>query len=233
MITPSRVRAMAVARVGTALLLLGSVPAVAREPEPERSVTNREPDIVDVAKTPMTDLNIGRSGIPALLAEAQERPYSLQGLQGCRQLAGAVKEFDRVLGPDLDLPQATRSRFSKGRIAQWAVGTFIPFRSLIREISGANRSDRELAAAIQAGIARRAFLKGVGAARGCRWPAAPADEGVVVRYKAIEAAEASHAPRIEPDKTVSDEPTAAPAPPRKSGSRSVIFTSSPVVQPTR
>ena len=42
---------------------------------------------------------------------------------------------------------------------------------LIREISGANEQDRRLLLAVQAGFARRAFLKGFGQARGCRYPA--------------------------------------------------------------
>lgn len=202
---------------------------------------DREPGVMDVARTPMTDLNLSRTEVPALLAEAEQRPYSLQGLTDCAQLTRAVKEFDTVLGPDLDLPQAERARLSGGRIAQWAVGRFIPFRGLIREISGANRQQREVEAAIQAGLMRRAFLKGVGVARGCPYPASPATETVVAQHlSAIEREEreerqdkrrerATNPARIEPDTAVSSaEPPSSP-----SAKPTVVFTSDPVVQPTR
>ncbi|MGG2005328.1 hypothetical protein [Novosphingobium resinovorum] len=59
------------------------------------------------------------------------------------------------------------------------VASFIPFRGLIREVSGANAQDRKVNAAIQAGLTRRGFLKGVGSAKGCRYPASPAPASVV------------------------------------------------------
>jgi hypothetical protein len=199
--------------------------------DPDRPIGDREPDVMDVAKTPVTDLNLSKPGIPALLVEAQQRPYTLQGLGKCAQLTAAVNELDRVLGPDIDLPQAERERFSKGRIAQWAVGTFIPFRSLIRELSGANAEQRRLLSAIQAGMTRRGFLKGVGAARGCRYPASPATAAVVARYQSEK--DPDRPPRIEADATVGEaapDPASAPVPAAKP---KVIFKSEPVVQPTR
>ncbi len=43
----------------------------------------------------------------------------------------------------------------------------MPFRGWIRRLSGAERHARDVAAAIAAGTARRAFLKGVGQGRIC------------------------------------------------------------------
>jgi hypothetical protein len=214
--------------VATAVLL-----ATSQAHAQTRPITNDEPGALDVARTPVTDLNLSRTEVPALLAEAQQRPYSLQGLDTCKQLVRAVKEFDTVLGPDLDLPQAERARLSGGRIAQWAVGRFIPFRGLIREISGANRQQREVEAAIQSGLVRRAFLKGVGAARRCPYPASPATETIVAQHQAASEREAekesSNTPRVEPDPAVT-----TTAPPSPAGTkRQSVFTSNPVVQPTR
>ena len=54
-----------------------------------------------------------------------------------------------------------------------AVG--LPFRGVVRRLSGAEARDRELRAYVLAGIVRRAFLKGVAQAHDC--PAvAPADQ---------------------------------------------------------
>ena len=154
-----------------ALLAFASVPAMAAQDKP---MTDDEPDVTDVAKTPVTDLNIDKREIPAILLQAQAHPYSLTGLGRCGGLISEVAALDGVLGPDLDLPEEERARISAGRVAKTVVGSFIPFRGLIREVSGANDHDRKIQAAIAAGLARRGFLKGVGAARGCNYPARPA-----------------------------------------------------------
>lgn len=155
-----------------------ATPAIAGQQD--KAITNRDPDAMDVAKTPIDDLNVGRDGeIPPLLVSATAQPYDLKGLGKCRQLAGAIQELDEVLGPDIDLPASERDRISAGRVGKWVVASFIPFRGIIREVSGANAQDRKVNAAIQAGLTRRGFLKGVGAAKGCRYPASPATEQVV------------------------------------------------------
>ncbi|KHK90987.1 hypothetical protein [Novosphingobium malaysiense] len=157
---------------------LFAMPAGARQPD--KPITDNDPDMGDVARTPITDLNVGRDDeIPPVLTAAVGQPYTLHGLDKCRQLSAAIVELDQVLGPDIDLPQEERDRISSGRVAKWLVTSFIPFRGLIREVSGANDQDRRVNAAIQAGLTRRGFLKGVGEARGCKYPASPAPPQVV------------------------------------------------------
>lgn len=155
------------------ILLLAGSPALARnqDQQPDKPVTERNPTMGDAVTTPVSDLNIKRGQIPPLLIAAQERPYHLGGIERCNQIAAAIREFDVLLGDDIDLPQEDGQRVTAGRVAQEAVGSFIPFRGLIREVSGANTHERRMQAAIDAGIARRAFLKGYGQARGCRYPA--------------------------------------------------------------
>lgn len=170
-----------------ATAMLFAMPAGARQQD--RPITNRDPDAMDIAKTPITDLNVGRDNeIPALLVEAVARPYAMDDLNKCRKLSDAIEELDAILGPDLDLPQEERDRISAGRTAKWVVSSLIPFRGLIREVSGANAQDRKVNAAIQAGLTRRGFLKGVGTARGCKYPARSATSEVIqARLNAIAA----------------------------------------------
>ena len=156
-------------------------PALARQDQP---ITDRDPDAMDVAKTPVTDLNMDKEEIPAKLIEAMRQPYDLRGLPTCRPLINEVETFDALLGPDIDLPQAERDRISAGRVAKTVVGSFIPFRGLIREVSGANKHENRVRAAIQAGLARRGFLKGIGQSRGCRYPARPATRKNVAAWMA-------------------------------------------------
>ena len=119
----------------------------------------------------MRDVGISRHEIPPPLVKASEDPYSLQGLKSCKQLASAVEELDGVLGPDFQ----PGGKYQENRMAKLAaaggktvVNSIIPFRGLVREVSGAAPADRRLRAAVEAGYARRGFLRGVHATRRCR-----------------------------------------------------------------
>jgi len=151
--------------------LICAAPLMAQQSAP---VGDRDPDAVDIAKTPVTDLNLDKKEIPELLVRALQNPYDLQGLGRCAQLISAVEELDALLGPDLDLPQETRERIAASRVGKAVVNSFIPFRGIIREVSGASEHQRRERAAIQGGLARRGFLKGVGQLRGCKYPGRPA-----------------------------------------------------------
>lgn len=182
-----------------AALALFACPALAQTADkpatqPEKPITQKDVGAVDVAATPITDLNIRKDEIPQILLAAQAKPYDTADLGRCSQIAAAVGELDTVLGEDIDLPQVESRRVSPGRVAQSVVGSFIPFRGVVREISGANAQQRQVQAAIQAGIARRSFLKGMGQAKGCRYPARSVTPEVwAERVKAAEALAASEA----------------------------------------
>lgn len=133
-----------------------------------------EPDATEVAKTPLRDLNIDARDIPEVLQAAALDPYSTKGLGKCNTLVSAIADLDRVLGADYDIAQDDGSdRISEGRIGQSVVGSVIPFRGILREVTGAADNDRKLRAAFTAGMVRRSFLKGWGMGRGCAYPARP------------------------------------------------------------
>ncbi len=133
-----------------------------------------EPDATEVAKTPLRDLNIDARDIPEVLQAAARAPYATAGLGRCNAIVSAIAALDAELGADYDIAvDGGKDRFSEGRIAQGAVGLLIPFRGIVREVTGAAGNDRELRAAYTAGMARRAFLKGIGSGRGCAYPARP------------------------------------------------------------
>lgn len=194
--------------------------AEAEDKTPDKPITERDVGAKDVALTPLSDLNIKKGEIPDILLAAQDDPYDLTGLVRCPQIAAEVGELDAVLGDDLDVAQARRNNVSAGRAAQAALGSFIPFRGLIREVSGANAQDRKIQASIVAGSARRAFLKGVGQQRGCRYPARSATAAVIAQAEANAraAANAKNPPK---------------GPPARNGRSPVRTVSQPVVQKTR
>jgi len=133
-----------------------------------------EPDVTEVAKTPLRDLNIDARDIPEVLQAAARDPYATGGLAKCNALVSAIAELDMVLGADYDIAEDDgEKRLSQGRIGQSVVGSVIPFRGLVREATGAAEADRNLRAAYTAGMVRRSFLKGWGLGRGCAYPAQP------------------------------------------------------------
>ncbi len=158
-----------VLRLSIAASLLLAPPAFAREPT--KPVSDKDPTAADIATTPIDDLNLKKGHVPPVLVSAVQRPYGLQDLGNCARLSAAIGELDTVLGDDVDLPQAGGGHTSAGRVAQSVATSFIPFRGVIREVTGASARKRELEEAVYAGAARRAFLKGVGEARGCAYPA--------------------------------------------------------------
>ena len=136
-----------------------------------------ERSVRDAATTPLSDLNVVRADIPAVLAAAQKAPYAAPADKGCPALGADVQALDAALGADLDTP-ATGSnpslieRGANDALRNAAEGV-IPFRGWVRKLSGAERYSREVAAAIAAGTIRRAYLKGIAQAGACAPPAGP------------------------------------------------------------
>ncbi len=147
-----------------------------------RAVDKTSSGLGDAAMSPLTDLNLRRTEVPALL-EAIKSPYQPLAVVSCQAIAVAVAELTTVLGPDSDAPprpQATMGQQAGDGAADLTLGAvsstmsdFIPFRSIVREATGASAHERKLRAAYDRGVTRRAYLKGVGAQLGCAPPAAP------------------------------------------------------------
>lgn len=150
------------------LLLLLATPATAQERRGESKFEDKAEEIV---RQPLKDVGVMREKAPELLRTAQRAPYSLAGLNGCRDYGRAIGELDAVLGPDIDAVDEKGDPLP-GRLteagAKTLVNALIPFRGLVREASGAAEADRKIRAALVAGTARRSFLKGYAQARGCR-----------------------------------------------------------------
>jgi hypothetical protein len=134
--------------------------------------------VTDAATAPLSDLNLVKAPIPATLLAAQKQPYAMPADANCAALAREVGALDEVLGADLDAP-ATPSNPGLIERGSSAAGTaavgalrgaaegLVPYRGWVRKLSGAERYSNEVAAAIAAGTVRRAFLKGIAAARAC------------------------------------------------------------------
>jgi hypothetical protein len=189
----------------TILLLLcaASTPAAAQTVVDQPNVRAS-----DVMTKPLSDLNLKKNEIPPILQAAREQPYDLTGLRTCRVIQNEVGQLNAALGDDIDIgtektPGEKRGN-AVGNVAKSVLTGFIPFNGVIREVSGAAGNERQWQVALYAGASRRAFLKGYGQARGCRYPARAASAGDVLALEKMRApadAEAHKAP--SPDETKS------------------------------
>ena len=135
----------------------------------------KDPMVKDVGNT-VTEPFDGKE-IPAKLAAIQDNPYALDGMAKCAAIQQEIRDLDAVLGPDVnelvEKSLAEKREATAGRLIGSAGKSLIPFSGIVGEVSGANAERRRYALAVQAGTARRGFLKGVGLSRGCKAPARP------------------------------------------------------------
>lgn len=158
----SMLLALAVSAIVTA------VPAAAQNGEKRDKIGT---DAVDAVTQPLSDLNLRSKEIPLILQLAQAQPYDLDTLTGCPAIRGEIARLDAVLGPDADAPADKDGLVNKGlKLGGNVLGGFIPFRGLIRQLSGANAERARWQSAIYAGVARRSFLKGYAKGQGCLAP---------------------------------------------------------------
>src|SRR5436190_5316076 len=172
------------------------------------------------ATSPLRDLNLMRTKIPDVLLMALVDPYARPPKNWkCAQLIAHLQPLNAALGPDIDiLPAGDEDLTERGReTALGAAADFasdaIPFRGWVRKLSGAERHDKLVQAAIIAGFTRRAYLKGLGETKGCNPPATPSHEragSIAVRHR-----EGPLSPlyptRLAPDEPVARTETRPPA----------------------
>ncbi|MGA0544474.1 hypothetical protein ACO2Q1_04315 [Brevundimonas sp. VNH65] len=128
--------------------------------------------VATAATAPLDDLNLRRQEVPEVLIAARRAPYATDGLRRCAAVIAQIDDLDEALGPDVDQPQAAQGTGEQAAnvaldVVRDTATDFIPLRSWVRRLSGAAAHDREVQAAIRAGLVRRGFLKGVALQRRC------------------------------------------------------------------
>ncbi|OYX35311.1 MAG: hypothetical protein B7Y99_04155 [Caulobacterales bacterium 32-69-10] len=144
--------------------------------KPPRPVTERSRSLGAAVTSPLEDLNLKRVDIPEVLQHAVEQPYDVRGLNSCRAVATEIGKLDAALGPDRDEPAPDRHMTAGSaavELVRAGAEMATPYRGWIRKLSGANRHQAKVREAINAGGARRGYLKGVGMRMNCAPPAAP------------------------------------------------------------
>lgn len=152
----------------SALALLLSTAAFAQEEKKKDDTLDKAGSI---ATQPARDIGLDKDRIPPVLEKAVENPYAPPPSRTCKGLNTSLGELNAVLGDDFIVgKQANEDRTGKiaEAVGKTIVNSLIPFRGLVREISGAAPAQRRLDAAVTAGIARRGYLRGLASARGCK-----------------------------------------------------------------
>jgi hypothetical protein len=147
-----------------AIAMLAVVPASAQTGQKQSNIQQAE----QVATQPARDVGIEKTKTPPLLIEVSKNPYSASGTATCGQIASAISNLNAVIGPDYVTAAAPKKQSIAKAGGQAVVNSLIPFRGLVREVSGAAPAERRYDAAVTAGFARRGFLRGLQRARGCR-----------------------------------------------------------------
>jgi hypothetical protein len=176
------------------VLLAVAIPLLAAcasksEPPQQKIQTSSDANkdgITGVAQAPLRDMNLVRTKIPPVLLEAMADPYARPPGKkiSCETLIMMIAPLDLALGEDVDRrpPEdgedlMDRSRRMAGSAAFGAMASaaqdLIPMRGWVRKLSGAEKHDKLVQHAVASGAIRRAYLKGLGEARGCNPPATP------------------------------------------------------------
>ncbi|MEM1035632.1 MAG: hypothetical protein AAGI14_02605 [Pseudomonadota bacterium] len=157
--------------------------AVSDQNSVERAFESTSRGLGNAAMTPVGDLNLTREEIPALLQTIKD-PYDVPTFIPCDDIAARVMALDAVLGRDFDTPKPDDDRSLGQKAADGTssalldtvaseAGGLIPFRGIVRRVSGARAWDRKVLKAYERGSHRRTYLKGLGSSKGCSAPAAP------------------------------------------------------------
>lgn len=144
--------------------------------------SSEQKQVVDVAATPLKDLNLIKIDVPAVLRKAEKGTFAAPLDSSCPAVLADIAALDAVLGSNGDDDQETdedkedpnllergRAEVSKAAVKslQNTAEDVVPFRKWVRKLTGAERRSKDLADAVAAGYARRSFLKGYATAKEC------------------------------------------------------------------
>lgn len=180
---PRALRMVAMAGCAGAMLLAGP-PVLAEEQRARTSDEASQANLQGALLAPLRDVNLMRDKVPEALNGAKEAPYLDPQKASCAELAAMIAPLDKALGPDrgdgAEAPKPGASNMVFGAMAD-VTRDVIPFRGVVRRITGAAKHDQSVKTAREAGQLRRAYLKGFASANGCY---GPPDQQVAARTEA-------------------------------------------------
>lgn len=131
----------------------------------------------EVVSQPFKDLGLIKKSIPAALAQIAN-PYAVPKDIDCTYVKYQLTQLDEALGPESVRPSnfddRDPSKKNSDMAAQAATSalksaasSWIPARSIVRKLTGAEKADNEWQKAVELGKVRRGFLWGIYYAKSC------------------------------------------------------------------
>jgi len=165
-------------------LIIGSLALLAGCASEQMPPPDRDAGVERAVSQPIRDLSLIRDVAPPVLQRAAAGPYDAAGLEPCAAAQAEVSELDAALGPDLGSEGKASGLTVEGLAGDLVGGAIgLPFRGVVRHITGAEQRDQALRTAVLSGMVRRAYLKGRMAVAGCALPpppqVSPASEHIV------------------------------------------------------
>ncbi len=136
-------------------------------------------NMTNAAAAPLHDLNLVRQKIPPVLLQALADPYARPKPANCATIVADVQELKEALGGDFDEPDNPQSPSLTTRrgvaltLMHGASEMLLPFAGFVKTLTGAQKHDQLVVEVITAASVRRGYLKGLGEAHGCPFPAYP------------------------------------------------------------
>lgn len=157
------VRTSSIWGLGLAISLSAASAGLAAPPRPASEGRTIGGAIVQ----PFRDLNLVRETLPAPLVEAGKSPYAPPA--DCAAAAAELARLTDALGPDVDTADGGEGGFSGEAVIAGAVRSAIglPFRGVVRRLTGAEKRDETFRTAVLAGMVRRGYLKGARSQMAC------------------------------------------------------------------
>jgi hypothetical protein len=138
---------------------------------------------LEAVQTPIRDIGLIEDAIPADLEKYAQDAYAMPEPMTCEEIFKQIARINVLLGADPSAPALengvaivqkgeyiTRGgQAAQARVADTVTGyvNIMPFRSVVRYLSGAERHVRDIDEAQRAGIARRSFLTGLAEGHDC------------------------------------------------------------------
>jgi len=140
-------------------------------------------DVQSAMASPVNDIGLNDIEIPEYLV-SMTNPYA-NTPSSCDAIKADLATLNALLGSDLDIPEdeAVRREQTALNATSSTIGSvLIPFRGVVRAISGAAGNERDARQAYERGLVRRAYIKGMARQMNCSLPTNRPSRDVPIVY---------------------------------------------------
>ncbi|GHA90631.1 hypothetical protein GCM10009069_12020 [Algimonas arctica] len=126
-------------------------------------------NVESAVMSPANDIGLDDIEIPGYLTSMTNPYYNAP--ESCDSISTELAKLDAILGDDVDVPEEIARRREQNALnaTSSTIGSvLIPFRGVVRVISGAASNERDARQAYERGLVRRAYLKGMSKQMACR-----------------------------------------------------------------